>query len=475
MKKKKRTIIITVVVILVVALAIGFSLMGKGGAGGGTLVRLAHPEKGSLIQYVNAPGRIEPQEKVDIRSRISARVVRLPHVEGDWVYMGDPNQDPPVEPSVLIELDSKDVTAQLQAAQIRRKARAARITASQAELEGRKAAFKGQRSVLKQARRELQRKKSLLESRDVSQSSMDQQQSTVDNLEAQLIVSEQGLKSADLNLVAAGRELEAADADIDQVLERVKYTRITAPMDGIIIKLNAEVGEMATGSQYNPGPVLVKVADLSKMILVARVDETDISIVKEGQNANVHIHAYPDRVFEGKVVSTGLDLTWGQGGEKYFEVEVLLDNSKREIYSGLAADVDIEVNIYRDISKIPSHAIVDYETDLLPKDIREKSADVDKSKILSAVVFRHIEGKAIVTPVTFGTSDSTHTIIKSGVSQDDAIVVGPFKVLEGLRHLQKIKKEEDMSEEEEQANLERLGRPKEPQSIGEAMQQGRRK
>lgn len=463
--KKWITIFIIAVVILAVAGVSWFVIKARKGGSTGTMVRLGRPEKGTLVEFVNASGRIEPKEKVDIRSRISAKIVELTHEEGDWVVKGDPTQDPPIAPSVLMELDSKDVKAQLEAAQIRREARAARITASQAELEGRKAGVEGKRAVLKQAQKELRRKKSLLKSQYVSQSNVDRQQSTVDNLRAQLISSEQGLKSAKLNLVAAKRELEAADADIDQVLQRVEYTRITAPMDGTIIKLNVKVGEMATGSQYNPGNVLVVVADLSQMLLVARVDETDIARVKEGQNANVHIHAWPDRVFEGKVVTTALALTWGQGGEKYFEVEVLLDNEKREIYSGLAADVDIQVNTHHDVLKVPSHAVVDYETDLLPKDIRENSPEVEKSKVLSAVIFRHIKSKAVVTPVIFGTSDATHTIIKSGISQDDEIIVGPFKVLEGLRHLQKVKEEEDMSEEEAQANLDRLGRSKEPEGV----------
>ena len=474
--KKKITIVVIIIAILAAGwMARSFISKGKGGAGSGTMVRLAHPEKGVLVEYVNAPGRIEPREKVDIRSRISAKIVNLLHDEGDWVVQGDPNQDPPVEASVLMELDSKDVTAQLEAAQIRRRARAARITATEAQLVGQKAGVEGQRSVLKQAERELRRKKSLLSSRDVSQSAVDQQQSTVDSMRAQLKASEESFKAAELNLIASKRDLDAADADIDQVVERVEYTRITAPMDGTIIKLNVEVGEMATGSQYNPGNVLATVADLSKMILVARVDETDIALVREGQSAKVYIHAWPDRVFEGEVVATALALTFGQGGEKYFEVEVLLDNKKREIYSGLAADVDIQVNTHRDILKVPSHAIVDYVTDMLPKDIREKSKEVDTSKVLSAVVFRHVDGKAMVAPVVFGTSDASHTIIKSGVSQDDEVIVGPYKVLESLRHLKKIKKEEDMSEEEEQANLERLGRPKEPESFREAMMQERRK
>lgn len=455
--KKWKTILITVVVTLAIAGGSWLFLSSKKGGTNATMVRLAQPEKGVLVEYVTAPGRIEPKEKVDIRSRISAKIVMLPHEEGDWVVKGDPNQDPPVKPSVLIELDSKDVKAQLDAAQIRQKARAARITASEAQLEGQEAGVEGQRSVLEQAQRELRRKKSLLKSRDVSQSDVDRQQSTVDNLRAQLISTKQGLKSARLNLAASRRELEAADSDITQVVERVEYTKITAPMDGTIIKLNVEVGEMATGSQYNPGNVLAIVADLSQMLLVARVDETDIALVKVGQNAKVYIHAWPNRVFKGKVLTTALALTWGQGGERYFEVEVLLNNEKREIYSGLAADVDIEVNTHRDVLKVPSHAIVDYETDLLPKDVRENSTEVDTSKVLSAVVFRYVKGKAMVTPVVFGTSDATHTIIKSGVSQDDEIVVGPFKVLESLKHLQKVKKEEDMSDEEAQAKRDQLG------------------
>ena len=446
--KKWITILIIVMVLLAGAVKIGFIFKAKKAVKPATMVRLAQPEKGTLIEFVNAPGQIEPKEKVEIRSRISATIVELPYKEGDRVYQGDPNHNPPIEPSVLIELDSKDVKAELEAAKIRREARAARITASQAQLEGRKAGVEGQRAVLEQAKKELQRKKSLLKSQDISQSNVDQQQSTVDNLTARLISSEQELKGAELSLKASMRELEAADADITQVLERIKYTKITAPMDGIILKLKASVGEMATGSHYNPGNVLVEVADLSQMLLVAQVDETDIALVKEGQNARVNIHAWSDRIFKGKVVSTALALTRGRNNENYFEVEILLDNDKREIFSGLNADVDIEVNTYHNIIKVPSHAVVDYEIDLLPRKIRENSPEVDKSKILVPVVFRHIKGRAVVTPIIFGTSDATNTIITSGISQDDEIIVGPYKVLESLRHLRKVKRETDTPEKE---------------------------
>ena len=459
--RKKRTVLIAVVAILVIAGIGSCILRASKSQSTATMVRLARPEKGTLTEVVNAPGQIEPVEKVQIRSRISAKIVGLPHEEGDWVVKGNPDQDPPVEPSVLLELDSKDVTAELEAATIRRRARAARITASQADLEGRRAGVDGQRAVLAQAQNELKRMKSLLKSHDVSQSNVDQQQSTVDNLEAQLIASEQALKATQLNLGAAKRDLEAADADIAQVRERVGYTRIVSPMDGTLIRLDAEVGEMATGSTYNPGNVLAVVADLSQMLLVARVDETDIGLVKVGQKANVHIHAWPDRVFEGRVVTTALSQTQWPNGEKFFEVEVLLDNKDGEIYSGLNADVDIEVNIHMDILKVPSQAVADHEIDLLPTEMREEAPEVDTSKVLAAVVYRYAEGQARVTPIAFGASDATHTIITSGISEDDEIIVGPYKVLGELRHLQRVKKEEDMSEEEAQTHRDRLGRQSE--------------
>jgi hypothetical protein len=57
------------------------------------------------------------------------------------------------------------------------------------------------------------------------------------------------------------------------------------------------------------------------------------------------------------------------------------------------------------------------------------------------VVYRVVDGKAVVTPVTIGGSDLTHTVIKSGVTETDAIITGPFKVLESVAHDQAVKED----------------------------------
>ena len=83
------------------------------------------------------------------------------------------------------------------------------------------------------------------------------------------------------------------------------------------------------------------------------------------------------------------------------------------------------------------------EIDSLPLEIRENSPEVDKAKTYVPVVYRYIEGKAVVTPVQIGQSNLTHTIIKSGITEEDKIVVGPYKVLESIKHNQLIQDERE--------------------------------
>ncbi|KKL70279.1 hypothetical protein LCGC14_2106480 [marine sediment metagenome] len=73
-----------------------------------TKVRVAHPVRGELVEVVSAPGEVEPRTKVSISARLSARIEALPFKEGDRVTKGDPNANPPVAASVLVQLDASD-------------------------------------------------------------------------------------------------------------------------------------------------------------------------------------------------------------------------------------------------------------------------------------------------------------------------------------------------------------------------------
>jgi hypothetical protein len=80
-------------------------------------------------------------------------------------------------------------------------------------------------------------------------------------------------------------------------------------------------------------------------------------------------------------------------------------------------------------------------------DIRNKSAELDKGKKFATVVYRFIDGKAVATPVRARQSDLTHTIVLAGLKEGDKVVVGPYKVLDNLKHDQKLKDERETAKE----------------------------
>lgn len=408
----------------------------------GTVVRLLMPERGTLIETIKAPGEIEPKTKVEISARLSARITALPFEEGEAVTKGDPDANPPVPPSVLVQLDSTDRQASLRAAEARRAADAAGIEVHRARLEGTRSSIDGTRASLRQAELEHQRHLDLLSTRDVAQSVVDQSLARVDELRASVASQEQSLKADELNLKVMEFNLLASDAAIEQARDELSYTTIHSPIDGTITRLNAEVGELVvTGTMNNAGTVIIEVADLSVMLLNAQVDEAAVGGVEVGQRAAVRINAYPGRVFEGTVQAVALSNDRATDGSKYYKTEILLDMQGMRIYSGLTADVEIETRRHEDILKVPTQAVLARPVDDLPLSIRENNPDVDMTKSVATVVFRFINGKTVITPVTIGPSDAAHTVILSGLSEEDQVIVGPYRVFENLKHDQGVKDE----------------------------------
>ncbi len=113
------------------------------------------------------------------------------------------------------------------------------------------------------------------------------------------------------------------------------------------------------------------------------------------------------------------------------------------MYSGLTAHVDIETRKHADVLKLPTQAVLGRELENLPVEVRENSKEINKDKTVVTVVYRYIDGKAVVTPVKIGESDLTHTVIKSGITADDKIVIRPYKVLQSIKHDQKIEDERE--------------------------------
>lgn len=400
------------------------------GSGQGIPVRIHTVERGDLIESVTAPGEIAPRTDVAISARVSARIELLPFREGQRVRKGD----------LLVKLDSAYLDAALLAAEARRAAQAEQIEVQREQIESQKDRIIRIEISLAQAERDLARKQTLLESSDVAESIVDEVQSRVDEFKADIDAAQHTLKASERTQLVHRHNLEVADAEVTSARENLTYTTILSPIVGVVTQVNAEVGELVvTGTMNNPGTVILTVADLLQMVVKAEVDETDVGDIRKGQHVLVRINAYPDRVFEGEVISVALNAT--RSSTKYFETEILLEDTGQRIHSGLTADADIAIQRHTAVMKLPSQAVLGRPVDDLPAEIREGHADVDETKTIATVVYRFVDGKAVVTPVVIGPSDMTHTVIMSGVAAGDRVIVGPYKVLENIKHEQNIQDE----------------------------------
>ncbi len=448
--RKLRILIIFVLIFGVVG-AGGWVVVKKRAAAGkkATVVRIEAAQPGELLEFVSAPAELEPKSRVEISAKVSGRVVALPFKVGERVTKGDPNANPPIPASVIVQLDSKDLASQLLGAQARRAAQAATIESEKARIASQKANLLGTRATFEQAQTQMVRQKNLLATKDISQLEFDQAQLKLEELEAQYSGAQLGLDAAELNIKVLQANLDAADAQIKQAQETLSYTTIVSPIDGVITRINAKVGEMVvTGMMNNPGTKILEVGDLSQMLAVAQVDESDVGKLEVGQKAKVFIDAYPNLEFKGTVYTIALSTDLSRQGTKYYKTEILLESDRR-LQSGLTANVDIETRKYTNVLSVPSQAVMTREIDSLPLDIRDNSSLVDKSKTFATVVFRYVDGKAVVTPVKIGPSNLTHTILEAGVEKGQRIIMGPYKELEKLKHDQIVKDEREEKAEAE--------------------------
>ena len=448
--RKLRILIIFVLIIGVVGAAAGFVVKKRmAAAKKATIVRVEVVGPGELVEFVSAPAELEPKSRVEISAKVSGRVVTLPYKVGERVTKGDPNANPPIPPSVLVQLDSKDLESQLLGAQARRAAQAAGIESEKARIASQKATLLGTGATFEQAKTQMERQKKLLATKDISQYEFDQAQLKLDEFQAQYNAAKLGLDSAELNLKVLEHNLAAADAGITQAKETLGYTTIVSPLNGVITRINAKVGEMVvTGMMNNPGTKILEVGDLSQMLAVAQVDEADVGKLEVGQKAKVFIDAYPNHEFKGTVYTIALSTDLSRQGTKYYKTEILLESDQR-LHSGLTANVDVETRKYTGVLAVPSQAVMTREIDSLPLDIRDNSPHVDKSKTFATVVFRYIDGKAVITPIKIGESNLTHTILEAGVEKGEKVIMGPYKELEKLKHDQVVKDEREAKVEED--------------------------
>lgn len=400
-------------------------------------VRMDEVKIGELTKTVAAPGQIEPKTSVKISAQVSARILALPFRENEQVKKGD----------VIVRLDSRDLEALLQAAR--------------ANLRGEEARYEGNQAAKAKAEADRDRTRRLNASGDVPQSALEQ-------AESDYLRSVSALRSSEFAIEAARAQIIRAEKDLEN-------TTIASPIDGTIIRLDAEVGELVVvGTLNSPGSVIMEIADLAQMVLKARVDESNIVPVKDNQTVKVFVNAYGEREFSGVVERVELQRKVDRDNTGYFEVWIPVLLEKGEVLrAGLTANCEINVEILRDVVVVPSQAVIERKTDELPKSIVDALPSSGRQSTFARVVFTlERDGdkltpddkpiyKTVARPVTIGSSDLTRTVVLAGLKTGEKIVSGPYKVLSTLRHDQEVVLDAD-KDQSVAAGEKSDGRPAEP-------------
>ncbi|UCC12607.1 MAG: HlyD family efflux transporter periplasmic adaptor subunit, partial [candidate division WOR-3 bacterium] len=197
-------------------------------------------------------------------------------------------------------------------------------------------------------------------------------------------------------------------------------------ISGKIMKLNVEEGETAMmGTMNIQGTVLMTIADMSSMIAVVTIDETDVPQVKIDQEVKVIADALPDSSYPGIVTKVGLmPITSQLTTEKVtdFEVEIELNRFSPLLRPGMNVKVDIITDEKLDVYVIPIQA--------------SGKRKIDDE--MSETVFLVSEGKAHLTKIETGIASDTELEILSGIDEGDTIIIGPYRVLSKLKDGQEV-------------------------------------
>jgi HlyD family secretion protein len=173
-------------------------------------------------------------------------------------------------------------------------------------------------------------------------------------LRSKQLISQVELDVATTSLETAQASLRQAEAARDRAEVNLKYATILAPISGVVISRNVDVGQTVAASLS--APTLFTIAnDLSKMQVTACVDEADIGQVKTGQRVTFRVDSYAERQFDGVVSQIRLSPVVAQNVVTY-NVIIDVENPDQKLMPGMTATCSIEVASVKDVLRIPLSA-----------------------------------------------------------------------------------------------------------------------
>jgi len=274
-------------------------------------------EKRDIFEEVQSTGKVKPLKEVQVGAQVSGRVVDVSVDFNSPVKKGD----------VLAEIDPRVFGAA--------------VNQARAQIESARAALKRAQATLLVNETLLARTTRLQKENLASQADLDQ-------AEGNRNVAKADVASAEANLA----ELEAQLASAATTLQ---YTKITAPIDGIVITRSIDPGQTVASSFA--APVLFVIApNLQQMQVLADIDEADVGKVHDGMDATIVVDAFPSDVFHGRVVQIRYSPNEVLGVVTYSAV-IDVANPELELRPGMTATVTIQTRKAEGAAALPNAAL----------------------------------------------------------------------------------------------------------------------
>jgi HlyD family secretion protein len=394
-KKLKVSLLVAGAVVLVSAVAAARYAKNRNV----TKVLTAKVEDQDVVAKVTANGKIQAENKVELSALVQGQIVNLVVHEGDRVKKGD----------FLLQIDKNRAAAE----------EASSAAAMKASLSDRDSA----RETMEQAQRDFDRTRKNWDARIASEADFQRAQST--------------LETAKSALAAAENRVDQMRATVNAFRDTLSKTTVVAPLDGTVTTLRIKAGEVTViGTMNNPGTQLLTISDMSSVLAVLMVDETDTPSVRVGQKALLSIDAYPDTSFEGVVTEVGhspilkddpdLQGLTTTSDAINFKVKVKLEKPPPRIRPGFSVTADIITGTRPNVPTVPLAAVV-----IRDSPTGEKT-EAGKLKTEEGVYLLK-DGKAVFSRIKTGLAGELSVEVKEGVQTGQEIITGPFKALRAIK------------------------------------------
>ncbi len=393
-KKKRFWIIFGVVALILVAA--GVFIAAKAGGNKIDPSKLGKVERGDLAKSVVATGKIEPITKVEIKSKASGIVKKLYVDYGDHVKAGQ----------LLAELDKDEMLAQVRSAEAQLASAEANAHSAEADLKRSEVDAEG--VDIPMLKRAYDRATQMAKDGVVSQANLDDAQKAYE-----LGTNKQGTARAQVmvsraKVAQAKADVQRASASLEQLKEQLSYTTIIAPIDGIVLSRDVEIGDAVSSILVmgSASTLVMTLGDTNEVYVKGKVDESDVGKVYIGQPARIKVESFKDKTFTGTVTKFS-PMGVETDNVNTFEVRGSIIHPGGDLKAMMTANAEIILDEHKNVLTIPESAII-YD--------HEKKASVEvpdpKGK----------EGKRKVA-VSVGISNGAKTELISGLKQDDQVVL----------------------------------------------------